>query len=77
MLNFFKKKNKQSFKSDYLTRVASLLIHAARIDQSYTENEKEIIKKTLIELGADISGLDELINTASVNESDSNQYHII
>ena len=29
-----------------------LLIYAAKIDENYTEKEEEIIKKTLLELGA-------------------------
>ena len=53
--------------------MASLLIHAAKIDENYTNSEKEIIKKTLIELGADISSLDKLINIAAINEANSNQ----
>ena len=32
-----------------------LLIHAAKIDENYEDKEKEIIKKTLIELGAESS----------------------
>ena len=37
---------------NYYLKLASLLIHAAKIDENYTDKEKEIIKKTLIELGA-------------------------
>jgi uncharacterized tellurite resistance protein B-like protein len=73
MLNFFKKKDKLQIEDNYLSKVASLLIHAAKIDENYTNSEKEIIKKTLIELGADISSLDKLINIAAINEANSNQ----
>ena len=73
MLNLFKKSNKKKVENDYLVKVAALLIHAAKIDQDFTYNENEIIKKTLIELGADISGLDDLINKANDYESNSNQ----
>ena len=73
MLNLFKKSNKKKVENDYLVKVAALLIHAAKIDQDFTYNENEIIRKTLIELGADISGLDDLINKANDYESNSNQ----
>ena len=36
-----------------LIGVSSLLVHAAKIDENYTTKEKEIIKKTLIELGSE------------------------
>ena len=39
MLNFFKKKNRDSEKIDILSKTASLLIHAAKIDQNYTNKE--------------------------------------
>ena len=48
---FFKKQNKTSNEKD-LAKVAALLIHAAKIDQNYTLNEENIIKKTIIEIGA-------------------------
>jgi uncharacterized tellurite resistance protein B-like protein len=73
MLNLFKKSNKKNIENDYLLKVAALLIHAAKIDQDFTDNEKEIIQKTLIELGADISSIDDLINKAYVYEANSNQ----
>jgi uncharacterized tellurite resistance protein B-like protein len=75
MLRFFKKKTKPKTKDNYLNSVASLLIHAAKIDESYTDNEKEIIKKTLIELGVNASKVDELVDTATINEENSN--HIL
>ena len=39
MLNFFKKKNRDPEKIDILSKTASLLIHAAKIDQNYTNKE--------------------------------------
>ena len=36
---------------ELLSKTASLFIHAAKIDENYTEKEKEIIKRTLIQLG--------------------------
>ena len=73
MLNFFKKKEKVSTNSDLLKKTASLLIHAAKIDENYTEKEKKIILQALIEMGADKSKLNEIIIEAEKKEKDSNQ----
>ncbi len=37
------KKDKEIIDSDSLTRITALLIHAAKIDDHYSQNEKEII----------------------------------
>ena len=55
------------------SNIAALLIHAAKIDENYEDKEKDIIKKTLIELGAASSNIDKLISDASVIEENSNQ----
>ncbi|MDA7704380.1 TerB family tellurite resistance protein [Candidatus Pelagibacter sp.] len=55
------------------SNIAALLIHVAKIDENYEDKEKEIIRKTLIELGATISNIDKLIVDASVIEENSNQ----
>ena len=75
MFNLFKKEeeNKQDENHLSLTSVAALLIHSAKIDQNYTEKEKDIIKKALIEMGADENNLDEIIKDAEIKEQDSNQ----
>ena len=73
MLNIFKKKNKESKNIDIISKTASLLIHAAKIDESYTDKEKLIIKKTLIELGANKDKLNQLMIDAETNEKNSNQ----
>ena len=73
MLNFFKKKNRDSEKIDILSKTASLLIHAAKIDQNYTNKEKFIIERTLIELGADKEKMNQLMQNAEKNEKNSNQ----
>ena len=44
MFKFFKKKNKENKNSELLLKTASLLIHAAKIDENYTSIEKAIIK---------------------------------
>ena len=72
MFNFLKK-NKGSEKIDIFSKTASLLIHAAKIDENYTEKEKSIIERTLIELGVDKEKLDQLMINAEKNEKNSNQ----
>ena len=55
------------------SKIAALLIHVAKIDENYEDKEKEIIKKTLVELGAASSNIDKLISEASIIEENSNQ----
>ena len=74
MINFLKKKAKNSTNDNkFYYNIAALLIHAAKIDENYEEVEKDIIKKTLIELGADSSDIDILISNAETIEENSNQ----
>tara|TARA_B100000965_G_C19175741_1_gene576645 strand:- start:94 stop:528 length:435 start_codon:yes stop_codon:yes gene_type:complete len=73
MFNLFKKKENSKEKNVSLIAVASLLIHSAKIDQNYSNNEKEIIKKALIEMGANKENINELIINAENKEKDSNQ----
>ena len=74
MISFFKKKEKENLNDDKsFHNIAALLIHAAKIDENYEEKEKEIIKKTLIELGAKTSNIDDLLSDAEINEENSNQ----
>ena len=78
MFNFIKNfksktKNNNDNNNELLIKTASLLIHAAKIDENYTDKEKVIIKKTLIELGLDKSKADQIMLTAEINEKKSNQ----
>ncbi|MDB9792261.1 TerB family tellurite resistance protein [Candidatus Pelagibacter sp.] len=76
MISFFKNKEKEedTLNNDKsYSNIAALLIHVAKIDENYEDKEKEIIRKTLIELGATISNIDKLIKDASVIEENSNQ----
>ena len=69
MISFFKKKEKDTISNDKsYSNIAALLIHVAKIDENYADKEKEIIKKTLIELGAESSNIDKLILNASIIE---------
>ena len=68
---FFKKQDK---KGDIpLSKIGSLLIHAAKIDEHYSDEEEEIIKKTLIFLGAKKEDVDDIIQTSIKEEQNSNQ----
>ena len=73
MLNFFKKKKKFYKEIDIFSKTASLLIHAAKIDEKYTNKEKIIIEKTLLDLGVDKEKLRQLMSEAEENEKNSNQ----
>ena len=74
MISFFKNKEKNKVDNDKsYSNIAALLIHVAKIDENYEDKEKEIIKKTLIELGAENSNIDKLISDASIIEENSNQ----
>ena len=74
MINFFKNKEKNEASDDKsYSKIAALLIHAAKIDENYKDAEKEIIKKTLIELGAKSLDMQRLISDAATNEENSNQ----
>ena len=67
------KKNKNSSEGNFLIKVCALLIHAAKIDENYTDKEEEIIKKTLLELGLFKESLSETIKSAKIIEENSNQ----
>ena len=67
----FFRKNKN--KNDDLSKVAALLIHAAKIDQNYSIIEEEIIKKALTEIGANNDNVEEIINSGKKIEENSNQ----
>ena len=67
---FFKKDNN---KKNFQTKICALLIHAAKIDEEYTDKEEKIIEKTLIELGMDEEDTSKIIKDAKKIEENSNQ----
>ena len=75
MFNLFKKNFENENDNDHLSliSIAALLIHSAKIDENFTEKEKNIIKKALIEMGADQQDLDKILKDAELKEKDSNQ----
>ena len=75
MFNLFKKENENKKNEDHLSliSIAALLIHSAKIDENFTEKERAIIRNALIEMGADVNNLDEILKDAEFKEKDSNQ----
>ena len=73
MLNLFNNKKSDTKDNLSLIAIASLLIHSAKIDENYTIKEKKIIKKALIEMGADVNNIDNIMIKAENKEKDSNQ----
>ena len=71
IIKFFNKEDKSNNDSD-LINVACLMIHAAKIDENYTDKEKTIIKNTLTKLNDNNENIDQLILEAEKKESDSN-----
>ena len=69
---FFKKKINKIDNKD-LTMIAALLVHAAKIDENYTNHEEEIIKKTILEISDEDLNLEKIIENAKNIEKDSNQ----
>ena len=69
---FFKKIKKKDNHED-LTKVAALLIHAAKIDENFSNLEVKIIKQTLLMIGANNNNVEEIIKSAQKIEENSNQ----
>ena len=68
---FFEEKNKDGIED--LSKVAALLIHAAKIDEKYSDHEEEIIKKALLEIGVESMNVEKIIEKGKKIEADSNQ----
>jgi len=56
-----------------LIKICALLVHAAKIDENYTNDEKDIIKKTLINITKTKINIDDILEKAEKMETDSNQ----
>jgi len=70
----FKKIFKKENINDKNILIAALLVHAAKIDNNYTDIEKEIVKKALITLNAITPNeAEELLKKAEKIEQESNQ----
>ena len=69
----FFKKEKIGNKNEDLIKVAALLIHAAKIDENYSDKEEQLVKQTLIEIGADKENIEKLLKDAKKAEANSVQ----
>ena len=69
---FFKKTKKKDGHDD-LTKVAALLIHAAKIDENFSSVEENIIKQTLLTMGVNNNDLERIIDSAQKIEENSKQ----
>ena len=73
LISLFKKEESEKDNNLSLTAITSLLIHSAKIDENFTEKEKDIIKSALIEMGAKVDEIDKIIDKSIEKEKDSNQ----
>ena len=69
---FFSSNNNKDQNND-LAKVAALLIHAAKIDENYSNQEEEIIKNALLKIGADNKNIENIIKKGKEIEENSNQ----
>ena len=74
MFNKIFKKQKEENSDAKNILVAALLIHAAKIDENYTDIEKKIIKKALVNLSnVSLDQAEKLMKLAEKKEEESNQ----
>ena len=73
MFKFLKNDKKLNQANETAISLASLLIHAAKIDENYSENEKKIIKQTLLNLGSRDDEINHIMEKAELAEQSSNQ----
>ena len=64
---------KDNNNEDDLIKIAALLIHAAKIDENYSNQEDKIIKETMLEMGAKKENLEKIIKSAKEIENNTNQ----
>ena len=70
---FDRSKKKVNQDNNLYVNIGALLIHVAKIDENYSEKEKEIIKKTLLELGLSNDDLENIFKKSEEVEKNSNQ----
>ena len=74
MFNKLFKKRERENSNNKNVLIIALLIHAAKIDENYTENEKTIVRKVIMDLNKISSNqADELLKLAEKKERESNQ----
>ena len=73
MFKFLQTDKKFNQDNEAAISLAGLLIHAAKIDENYSENEKKIIKQALLDLGSRDDQIDNIMEKAELAEQNSNQ----
>jgi len=56
-----------------LSKIAALLIHAAKIDENFSKDEETIIKQALLQIGANNANLEKIFLDGKKIEENSNQ----
>ena len=69
---FFKKKENETIGND-LKKICALLIHAAKIDEDFSDKEEKIIKETMLKIGVRKDNLEKLFIEATNIEQNANQ----
>ena len=69
----FFRNNKKEQNNKNFSKIAALLIHAAKIDQNYSKQEEDIIEKTMLEIGIDKDDIQNIMKNAQEIENNSNQ----
>ena len=69
---FFKKKENETIGND-LKKICALLIHAAKIDEDFSDKEEKIIKETMLKIGVRKDNLEKLFIDAKNIEKNANQ----
>ena len=69
---FFKKKEHETIGND-LKKICALLIHAAKIDEDFSDKEEKIIKETMLKIGVRKDNLEKLFIDAKNIEQNANQ----
>ena len=69
----FFNKDKENNKSDSLIKIAALLIHAAKIDENFSNEEEKIIEQALLKIGANEENIQQIIGRGKIIEENANQ----
>ena len=74
VINIFKKKTKDIKSEKNIVLICALFVHAAKMDENYTDKEKSIILKALSDISEKReSDLKIVLKAAEEKESESNQ----
>ena len=63
----------EKFSLENTIGITALLVHAAKIDENYSEKEKNLIRSFILEITKNTSTQNEILQKAEKLESDSNQ----